>query len=61
MYLCLLGLRSAQATYKRCVQNFLHNQIGHNVHAYVGDIVVKSRDKETLIDDLKETFDNLLV
>ena len=25
------------------------------------DIVVKSREKETLIDDLKETFDNLWV
>ena len=53
------GLKSAQATYQRCVQNCLHKQIGRNVHAYVDDIVVKSRKKETLIDDLKETFDNL--
>ena len=53
------GLKSAQATYQRCVQNCLHNQIGRNVHAYVDDIVVKSRKKETLIDDLKETFNNL--
>ena len=43
------------------MQNCLHNQIGRNVHAYVDDIVVKSRKKETLIDDLKETFDNLRV
>ena len=50
-----------QATYQRCVQNFLHNQIGRNVHAYVADIVVKSWKKEMLIDDLKETFDNLRV
>ena len=55
------GLKSAQATYQRCVQNCLHNQIGRNVHAYVDDIVVKSGKKETLIDDLKETFDNLQV
>ena len=55
------GLKSAQATYQRCVQNCLHNQIGRNVHAYVDDIVVKSRKEETLIDDLKETFDNLRV
>ena len=55
------GLKSAQATYQQCVQNCLHNQIGRNVHAYVDDIVVKSREKETLIDDLKETFDNLRV
>ena len=31
------------------------------MHAYVDDIVVKSREKETLIDDLRETFDNLRV
>ena len=28
------GLKSAQATYQRCVQNYLHKQIGRNVHAY---------------------------
>ena len=55
------GLKSAQATYQRCVQNCLHSQIGCNVHDYVDDIVVKSRKKETLVDDLKETFDNLRV
>ena len=44
------GLKSAQATYQRCVQNCLHNQIGRNVHAYADDIMVKSREKETLID-----------
>ena len=51
------GLKSAQATYQRCVQS----QIGRNLHAYVDDIVVKSRKKETLIDDLKQTFDYLRV
>ena len=55
------GLKSAQATYQHCVQNCLHNQIGCNVHAYADDIVVKSRKEETMIDDLKETFDNLRV
>ena len=55
------GLKSAQATYQRCVQSCLHDQIGRNVHDYVDDIVVKSREKDTLISDLKETFDNLQV
>ena len=55
------GLKSAQATYQRCVQNYLHDQIGRNVHAYVDDIVVKSRKEETLVTDLKETFNNLWV
>ena len=45
------GLKSAQATYQRRVQNCLHNQIGRNVHAYVDDIMVKSREKETLVDE----------
>src|SRR3954463_3826981 len=53
------GLKSAQATYQRCVQNCLHEQIGRNVHAYVDDIMVKSRKKETLVDDLKQTFYDL--
>ena len=55
------GLKSAQATYQRCIQNCLHKQIGRDVHAYVDDLVVKSRKEETLIDDLRETFDNLRV
>ena len=43
------------------MQNCLHTQIRRNVHAYVDDIVVKSRKDQTLIADLKETFDNLWV
>ena len=43
------------------MQNCLHDQIGRNIHAYVDDIVVKSREEETLVTDLKETFDNLRV
>ena len=30
-----------------------------NVEAYMDDIVVKSKDKATLIQDLEETFENL--
>lgn len=49
------------ATYQRCIQNFLDSQIGRNVHAYVDDIVVRSHRKESLLEDLKETFDKLRV
>jgi hypothetical protein len=38
---------------------FLGTQMGRNVEAYIDDIVVKSRDKATMIEDLQETFDNL--
>ena len=55
------GLKSAQTTYQCGVQNCLHKQIGRDVHAYVDDIMVKSRKVQTLIADLKETFDNLKV
>jgi hypothetical protein len=37
----------------------LENQSGRNIEAYIDDIVVKSEKGRDLIDDLKETFDNL--
>jgi hypothetical protein len=36
----------------------LESQIGRNVEAYIDDIVVKSKKRGVLLDDLKETFDN---
>jgi hypothetical protein len=41
------------------VHIILENQIGRNVEAYIDDIVVKSKKHGDLLDDLKETFDNL--
>jgi hypothetical protein len=52
-------LKSAGATYQRGIQWCLHSQIGRNAEAYVDDVVVKTREKEGLISDLAETFDNL--
>jgi hypothetical protein len=37
----------------------LESQIGRNVEAYIDDIVVKLKKCGDLLDDLKETFDNL--
>ena len=53
------GLKNAGATYQRCIQNCFKDQIGHNVHAYVDDVVIQSRKAGSLIDDLKQTFANL--
>ena len=53
------GLKNAGATYQRCIQSCLHEQIGRNVHAYVDDIVIKSQVGQDLISDLEETFTNL--
>ena len=53
------GLKNAGATYQRAIQACLSEQIGHNVEAYVDDVVIKTKDPSTLIIDLKQTFDNL--
>jgi hypothetical protein len=53
------GLRNAGATYQRCMQKCLHDPIDKNVHAYVDDVVIKTKESKTLIDDLRETFANL--
>src|SRR5437773_4957254 len=53
------GLKIAGATYQRAMQRCLHDQLGHNVEAYVDDVVIKSQVKEDLISDLSETFTNL--
>ncbi len=37
----------------------MEKQIGKTVEAYVDDIVIKTRHVESLIDDLRLTFDNL--
>jgi hypothetical protein len=42
-----------------CVHTVLEGQIRWNVQAYIDDIVVKSKKREDLLDDIKETFDNL--
>ena len=37
----------------------LGRQLGRNTEAYVDDIVVKSREARTMIQDLEETFESL--
>ena len=41
------------------IQTCLATQIGKTVEAYVDDVVVKTKHVETLVDDLRVTFDNL--
>jgi hypothetical protein len=53
------GLKNAGATYQRTMQQCLQGQIGRNVHAYEDDVVMKTKQSGTLLDDLKETFSNL--
>ena len=41
------------------IQTCLEKQIGKIVEAYVDDVVVKTKHVDSLIDDLRLTFDNL--
>jgi hypothetical protein len=53
------GLKNAGATYQRAIQECLGNLIGQQAEAYVDDVVVKTREVDTLIDDLTATFKRL--
>jgi len=37
----------------------LGDQVGRNVEAYIDDVVIKTKEPGSLIEDLKETFKNL--
>ena len=59
-YVCMpFGLKNAGATFQRLMRIALGSQMGRNGDAYVNDIVVKTHEERTLIDDLEETFQNL--
>jgi hypothetical protein len=53
------GLKNAGATYQRMMQNWLRSQIGRNIQVYINDVVIAMRKKDSLISDMRETFDNL--
>jgi hypothetical protein len=53
------GLKNVGATYQRMMQNCLGHQIGRNVQVYIDGVVITTRSESTLINDLRETFDNL--
>jgi hypothetical protein len=53
------GLKNVGATYQRAIQACFKRQLNKNVEAYVDDVVVKTRNSDTLIADLEETFASL--
>ena len=54
------GLKNTGATYQRAIQQCLHDEIRDDlIEAYVDDVVVKTRDASTLIDNLDYTFKGL--
>jgi hypothetical protein len=53
------GLKNAGATYQRAIQTCFKKQLNKNVEAYVDDVVVKTRNFDTLIADLEVSFASL--
>jgi hypothetical protein len=50
-------LKNAGATYQRAIQQCLVDEIKDDlVEAYVDDVVVKTREAHTLVDNLQRTF-----
>jgi hypothetical protein len=52
------GFKNASSTFFRMTKVILREQLERNVFAYVDDIVVTSRKKETQL-NLAETFTNI--
>jgi hypothetical protein len=53
------GLKNAGATYQRAIQACFKRQLNKKVEAYVDDVVIKTRNSDTLIANLEETFTSL--
>jgi hypothetical protein len=54
-----IELKNEGATYQKGIHIVLETQIEWNIEAYIDDVVVKLKKCGDLLDNLKETFDNL--
>ena len=52
-------LKNVGATYQRLVNKMFNKQIGRNMEVYVDDMLVKSKEELTHLDDLREMFATL--
>ena len=53
------GLKNAGATYQRLVNHIFRPQIGRKVEVCVDNMLVKSLDEGSHLDDLQESFETL--
>jgi hypothetical protein len=53
------NMKNMGATYQRDIQIILETEIERNAEAYIDDVVVMSKKCGDLLNELKETFDNL--
>ena len=52
-------LKNAGATYQRLMNKMFSKQIRKNMEVYVDDMLVKSKEELTYLDNLRETFETL--
>ena len=50
------SLKNTGATYQRLVNQMFSKQSGRNVEVYADDMLIKSKEEFSYLDDLKETF-----
>ncbi|KAM2785541.1 hypothetical protein PS2_006537 [Malus domestica] len=50
------GLKNAGATYQRAMNTIFHDLIGTIVEVYIDDVVIKSKQRQTHLDDLRQVF-----
>ncbi|KAK8923593.1 hypothetical protein KSP39_PZI019849 [Platanthera zijinensis] len=53
------GLKNAGATYQKMMDRVFQGQRGRNLEVYVDDLMVKSREVDSHLQDLEETFGTL--
>jgi hypothetical protein len=52
-----LGLKNASATYQRAMNYIFHELIGKIVEIYIDDVVIKSLDHESHLDDVRKSLE----
>ena len=54
-----IRIEECGVTYQRLVNKMFVQKIGRNVEVYVDDMLVKSKEEDHHLDDLRETFETL--
>jgi hypothetical protein len=52
-----IGLKNAGATYQRAMNYIFHKLIGKILEIYIDDVVIKSLDHESHLDDVRKTLE----
>ena len=53
------GLKNAGATYQRAMVMLFHNMMHKEIEVYADDLIAKSREDESHVENLRKLFDRL--